>query len=133
MTQSTFVHDGTVAENISLNCSVENSKRMKEVCEVVAIDNGVSASSEVKLQTLMRCGEAGMNLSGGQKQRVALARVLMNDFDVLLCDEALSAVDHVTEMKILKNLKKLCRNKCLIYVSHKSGLEEHFDNTLVLK
>ena len=44
-----------------------------------------------------RVGERGLKLSGGEKQRVAIARTLLKDAPLLLCDEATSAVDTVTE------------------------------------
>ena len=46
-----------------------------------------------------RVGERGLKLSGGEKQRVAIARTLLKDAPLLLCDEATSAVDTVTEQQ----------------------------------
>lgn len=51
-----------------------------------------------------RVGERGLKLSGGEKQRVAIARTLLKDAPLLLCDEATSAVDTVTEHQIFREL-----------------------------
>lgn len=51
-------------------------------------------------------GERGVSLSGGQKQRISIARALLTHSQVLILDDALSAVDAETETAILGNLKK---------------------------
>ena len=51
-----------------------------------------------------KVGERGLKLSGGEKQRVAIARALLKDAPTLLCDEATSAVDTVTEHHIFREL-----------------------------
>lgn len=69
------------------------------------------------------------NFSGGEIQRIVLARSLLNDFKILILDEALSEVDSKTEEYILKELKTFYKDKTIIYVSHKN-LENHFDRTI---
>ena len=51
-----------------------------------------------------RVGERGLKLSGGEKQRIAIGRALLRDAPILLCDEATSAVDTVTEAQIFSSL-----------------------------
>jgi ATP-binding cassette subfamily B protein/ATP-binding cassette subfamily C protein/ATP-binding cassette subfamily B multidrug efflux pump len=53
-----------------------------------------------------RVGERGVTLSGGQRQRVAIARALLSDAQLLLLDDALSAVDTGTEARILSHLRE---------------------------
>ena len=48
------------------------------------------------------------NISGGEKQRIILARGLMNNFEVLILDEALSETDYEMEAKIIKNMLAIC-------------------------
>ena len=59
------------------------------------------------------------NLSGGEKQRIILARACLNEFNILILDEALSEVDTKLERKIIANIKEIFKDKTIIYVSHK--------------
>ena len=71
------------------------------------------------------------NLSGGEIQRIILARALLNSFNILLLDEALSEVDMKLELSILKNMRKLYKDKTIIYISHKK-YPKIFDNVINL-
>ena len=64
-------------------------------------------------------GERGISLSGGQIQRIGIARALYRDNNVLVFDEATSALDIKTEEYIIKNIKKVAKEKLLILISHK--------------
>lgn len=66
------------------------------------------------------------NLSGGEKQRIILARALLNEFQILILDEALSELNNELEVKIIQNLKVYLKDKTVIYVSHKEN-EAYFD------
>ncbi len=75
-------------------------------------------------------GEKGVRLSGGQKQRLALARLILRKPEVLLLDDVLSAVDHVTEQTILKNLFNL--KIPMILASHRPSTLRRCDEVIVL-
>ena len=77
-------------------------------------------------------GERGVNLSGGQKQRVAIARALMRDAPLLILDDALSAVDTVTEARILERLRQRRRGKTTLLISHRISAVAQSDQILVL-
>jgi ATP-binding cassette subfamily B protein len=64
-------------------------------------------------------GERGLTLSGGQKQRAAIARALARNPRVLILDDALSAVDTITEEKILSNVIEYLRGRTAILISHR--------------
>jgi ATP-binding cassette subfamily B protein len=64
-------------------------------------------------------GELGVNLSGGQRQRLTLARALLRPSSLLLFDDILSAVDTVTEERILTNIDRLCAGTSLLWVAHR--------------
>lgn len=78
-------------------------------------------------------GERGVNLSGGQKQRATLARALYRDAPVLLLDDALSAVDSVTERAILDGLRPYLEDRTSIIVSHRVSAVREADQILVLE
>jgi ATP-binding cassette, subfamily B, multidrug efflux pump len=78
-------------------------------------------------------GERGINLSGGQKQRATIARALYRDTPVLILDDALSAVDTVTEEAILAGLGRFMADRTSIVVSHRVTAVAGADTILVLE
>lgn len=61
-------------------------------------------------------------LSGGEKQRVAIARAIINNPEIILCDEPTGALDCANSDKIMKILKDISKDKLVIVVSHDEGL-----------
>ena len=80
-----------------------------------------------------RVGERGVTLSGGQKQRAALARALAADAQILVLDDALSAVDTETEAAILRNLRRLRRGRTAIVVAHRVSAVQDADLIIYLR
>lgn len=74
----------------------------------------------------------GVNLSGGQKQRISISRGLVKDFDVLILDDSLSAVDMNTDLKINNSLKTMKRDFISIIISHRVSTISGCDNILVM-
>lgn len=64
-------------------------------------------------------GERGITLSGGQKQRTAIARAVMRNPRILILDDSLSAVDTLTEEKILQGLREVRTDRTTLIVSHR--------------
>lgn len=77
-------------------------------------------------------GERGVSLSGGQKQRIAIARTLAMEPQILIMDDALSAVDAKTEQRILANLKAFRTSGITIIATHRISSIMHADEILVL-
>jgi ATP-binding cassette subfamily B protein len=116
--QDTFLFSDTIRENIAFARpgaslkEIEDAARLAEVhAEMAALPHGYDSV----------LGEKGITLSGGQRQRVVLARALLAGAQVLLLDDALSAVDTDTELRILDNLRRLAaeQNRTVIMVSHR--------------
>ena len=82
-------------------------------------------------QTLV--GENGISLSGGQRQRMSIARALLKDSQILILDDALSAVDAKTETEILTALRKERKNKTTMIAAHRLTSVMDADLILVLK
>ena len=77
-------------------------------------------------------GERGINLSGGQKQRTALARALARQPEIVLLDDALSAVDTHTEAEILRSLRVALAGRTAVIASHRISAIRDTTWTIVL-
>ncbi|GAA3408124.1 ABC transporter ATP-binding protein [Paenibacillus hodogayensis] len=77
-------------------------------------------------------GERGVSLSGGQKQRVSIARALIADPDILMLDDALSAVDARTEAEIVNNIRTTRAGKTTLIATHRLSAIQEADWIVVL-
>ncbi|MCM6922903.1 ATP-binding cassette domain-containing protein, partial [Enterococcus faecium] len=77
-------------------------------------------------------GERGVSLSGGQKQRISIARALIKNPELLMLDDALSAVDAKTEEAILHNLKEIRKEKTTIIAAHRLSSVMHAKEIIVV-
>jgi ABC-type multidrug transport system fused ATPase/permease subunit len=77
-------------------------------------------------------GERGVNLSGGQRQRVALARALVTGARVVVLDDPLSAVDTLTERRLVKRLRPALRGKTVLVATQRLSTVELADRAVVL-
>ncbi len=106
----------SIRNNIILdrNIKEEYFKKVIDICEIEDIISNKPLRYETEVL------KDAINLSGGEKQRIILARAILNDFNILILDEALSEVNSSLEETILKKLRKEFKNKTIIYVSHKT-------------
>jgi ATP-binding cassette subfamily B protein len=72
-------------------------------------------------------------LSGGQKQRTAIARAVIKNPRILILDDALSAVDTLTEEKVLGNLRQVREGRTTLIVSHRISTVRDADSICVLE
>lgn len=87
------------------------------------------AGFEQGLNTVI--GEKGMNLSGGQKSRTLIARSFHAQAGLYLWDDSMSALDSVTERKILENLRQLHHDAILISATHRLSSLKYFDRIAI--
>nr|WP_113864760.1 SmdA family multidrug ABC transporter permease/ATP-binding protein [Brenneria salicis]NMN92342.1 ATP-binding cassette subfamily B multidrug efflux pump [Brenneria salicis ATCC 15712 = DSM 30166]RBP67682.1 ATP-binding cassette subfamily B multidrug efflux pump [Brenneria salicis ATCC 15712 = DSM 30166]RLM32347.1 multidrug ABC transporter permease/ATP-binding protein [Brenneria salicis ATCC 15712 = DSM 30166] len=128
--QTPFLFSDTVASNIALGrpdatqSQIEQAARLASVHEdILRLPQGYN--TEV--------GERGVMLSGGQKQRIAIARALLLEAEILVLDDALSAVDGRTEHQILQNLKQWGEQRTLIISAHRLSALTDANEILVLQ
>lgn len=115
----------TIQNNIKLYRNIEENifKKVIDICNIEEI----VAKKPLRYETFLL--KDSLNLSGGEKQRIILARALLNDCKILILDEALSEVNEELEIQIIKKLRMYCREKTVIYVSHKNH-DNYFDKTI---
>jgi ABC-type multidrug transport system fused ATPase/permease subunit len=77
-------------------------------------------------------GERGVNLSGGQRQRVALARALVTGARVVVLDDPLSAVDTLTERRLVKRLRPALEGRTVLIATQRLSTVELADRAVVL-
>ncbi len=128
--QETFLFSDTIRQNIAFTNPQASQNEIEWAAEMAQLHQTILEFPD-GYDTML--GERGINLSGGQKQRLSLARALLKKPKILLLDDALSAVDNVTEEKILKNLRQIMKNKTCFWVSHRISSIRHADQILVLE
>ena len=127
--QDAFLFSDTIENNIrfgNINATIET---IENAAKNAYIHHNII---EFKEGYKTYVGERGVTLSGGQKQRVSIARAIINDPNILIFDDCLSAVDTETEEIILKNLERITKNRTTIIVSHRISSIKHADSIIVL-
>jgi ATP-binding cassette subfamily B multidrug efflux pump len=119
----------TIRDNIRLG---KLDATMEEVDNAVRMAFLTKDIDQMKdgLDTMI--GENGLMLSGGQKQRVGIARALLVDPEILILDDALSAVDARTESAILHNIRHERQGRTTIIATHRLSAVNHADWIIVL-
>lgn len=125
--QNDFVAEGTIKDNICFFRNVDESKLVKAANDAQAEfikdrDGGMNAEVMVR----------GNNLSGGQKQRLLIARALAADPEILILDDASSALDYQTDANLRRALNQNHRNTTTVVVAQRISSLRSADLILVL-
>ncbi len=126
--QKAFLFADTIRHNVSLDLNLSDEE-IWHFLKLAAVDEDVRGFPE-RLDT--RIGEWGVTLSGGQKQRLTLARSLARRPEILLLDDCLSAIDTVTEERILQALDRELADTTLVWVAHRKSTLKYCDQILEL-
>ena len=126
--QNEFIFSGTIKDNIILSRNITD-EAYNSILNITRVNEIIDKK---ELNDASYIEENGFNLSGGEKQRIILARGLLKNSNYILIDEALSEVDLVLEKDIIKDILKYFKDKTIVYVSHKEGLDELFNKKLII-
>jgi ATP-binding cassette subfamily B protein len=127
--QETLLFSDTINENIGFGIEGMDKNNIVLAAQSTQIHESILDFPD-RYDTML--GERGINLSGGQKQRISIARAIIKSPKILILDDCLSAVDTITEEKILAQLKEIMKNKTCIWVSHRISAIKNADKIIVL-
>lgn len=119
----------SLQENISWGNPLASYEQIKNAACIAQADDFIQTTPD-KYNTLVT--ERGMSLSGGQKQRVSIARGVLKSSEILIFDDATSALDLKTEAKLYYDLKKAKPNITKIIVAQRISSIRHADKIFVL-
>jgi len=129
--QQPLLFSGTLEENIKYGSKDISDEAMIKAAKIAQIHHFITNLPQGYQTPVL---QGGANFSGGQKQRLALARALALRPKILLLDDATSALDAQTEVKVQENLKKLAQKKesTILMVAQRVSSVLSFDRIVIL-
>ena len=130
VSQDAFLFHGTVRENIAYARPDATDAEVEAAARRAHADGFVANLPDGYDTTV---GERGVRLSGGQRQRVSIARAILQDPEILVFDEATSAVDTETELLIQRSLADLTADRTTVIIAHRLSTVRGAENVVVLE
>ena len=130
VSQDIFLFEGTVFENIAYGNLQANEDEIWRAAKLSESDEFINLLPNKK-DTVV--GERGQKLSGGQRQRISIARAILKNPEILILDEATSAVDNETEAAIQRSLDTLKKGRTVVAIAHRLSTIRNADIIYVLE
>jgi ATP-binding cassette, subfamily B, multidrug efflux pump len=127
--QDVFLFSDTIAANIAFGMPNASEEDITLYAKYACVYEDIIKLPK-QFDTLV--GERGVTLSGGQKQRVSIARAFIKQPDMIILDDALSAVDTNTEQQILSYFAKSLSDKTAIMITHRANNLLNYDKIIVI-
>ncbi len=127
--QDTPVFDGTIRENLIFDQDLPDEK----LCDSLEHTQLLPLLTSLEHGLDTRIGEKGTCLSGGEKQRLALSRLWHIHPDLVILDEATSAIDNLTEAMVMKQVNKQAAQATVITIVHRLASIREFDRIVVFR
>ena len=126
VSQKPQLFQGTIRENLTLGRAYSDEEIEAALKDALAYD--VVQSKEGGLDS--RVDEGGANFSGGQKQRLLIARAFLSNREVLILDDATSALDYKSDSAVRANIRR--RGNTLLLISQRATSVKGCDRIYVL-
>ncbi len=127
--QNDFIYADTVAENIRFGREISD-EQMHRAARIAQAEEFITATAEGYARMLTT---KGTNVSGGQRQRILIARAIAGDPEILILDDASSALDYRTDAGLRAAIKKELRDTTTVVVAQRVSSVMHADHILVLE
>lgn len=116
ISQNPHIFNMSIKDNLRIVKAKASDEEIIKVCKLACIHREILKLKK-GYDTIV--GENGINLSGGQRQRLAIARALLIDSAIIMFDESTSALDNVTQNKVINNIKSDKKGSTIIMVAHR--------------
>ncbi|KAG6072079.1 hypothetical protein E4U16_005656 [Claviceps sp. LM84 group G4] len=128
--QNPILFDDTIMNNVRYGRITATDEEVFDACRAASIHDKIEGFTHgYKTQV----GERGVKLSGGELQRVAIARAILRRPNIVLLDEATSAVDTDTEQQIQLSFRRLCQGRTTFVVAHRLSTIMNADRIVVVE
>ncbi|WP_433609125.1 ABC transporter ATP-binding protein [Dactylosporangium sp. CA-139114] len=127
--QDGFLFDATIADNVRFARPELTDADLLHAFTALGLNDWLESLPD-GLRT--QVGERGESLSVGERQLVALARAYVADPDLLVLDEATSAVDPATEVRLQRTLDAVTRGRTTIAIAHRLSTAQSADEVIVV-
>ncbi|MDB2464697.1 ABC transporter ATP-binding protein/permease [Amylibacter sp.] len=124
VSQDILLFNKSIRENIRDGKCSATDREVEEICKLV---NANEFIQRLPNGYETNVGDRGAKLSGGQSQRLALARSMLHDPNLLIFDEATSAMDQKLEEKIIQEIKLNSAGKTVLFITHRLATAVHAD------
>ncbi len=128
--QDVFLFSDTIAANIAFGKPDVSESDIHQYAKHASVYEEI-IKLPAQFDTLI--GERGVTLSGGQKQRISIARAFIKNPDIIILDDALSAVDTKTEQDVLSFFASSLQSKSSITITHRANNLLNYDKIIILE
>ena len=128
VSQKAVMFQGTIRDNVSYGSNINDFEIMRSLEISQAKDFVLKMDDSINSNV----ARGGTNISGGQKQRLSIARAIAKNPEFYIFDDAFSALDNETDLRVRKELKKYTYNKTTIIVASRIGTIINADKIIVL-
>ncbi|RPA92601.1 P-loop containing nucleoside triphosphate hydrolase protein [Choiromyces venosus 120613-1] len=136
--QEPFLFNESVFKNVAYGLTgtewehISDEEKMVLVKEACVEANAASFIEELPEAYQTRVGEQGIKISGGQKQRIAIARSIISKPQILILDEATSAIDPRNEKIVQEALDRISKGRTTITIAHRLSTVRKADRIVVI-